>query len=89
LEAGQQCAHHATHPVNLISKNILLGMPTFQLYSGVFNFVTISSAFKLVQSWRLKIFPLVPPLIFKLIIKNVQKLSFGSLFKHFSPALTR
>ncbi len=29
LEAGQQCAHHATHPVNLISKSILYSLEHF------------------------------------------------------------
>jgi hypothetical protein len=41
-----------------------------------------SPAFKSGQSWRLKIFPLV----FRLMMKNFQKLSFGTLFKKFSPA---
>jgi hypothetical protein len=63
-----------------------LGMPSLQLYSGVSSFETISPAFKSGQSWRLKIFPLVTPLVFRLMMKNFRKLSFGTSFKKFSPA---
>ncbi len=45
-----------------------------------------SPAFKSGQSWGLKIFPLVPPLIFRLMIKNFRKLSFDTPFQKFSPA---
>jgi hypothetical protein len=52
----------------------------------VSSFETISPAFKSGQSWRLKIFPLVPPLVFRLMMKKFQKLSFGTAFKKFSAA---
>jgi hypothetical protein len=54
----------------------------------VSSFETISLAFKSGQSWRLKIFPLVPPLVFGLMMKNFRKLPFGTPFKKFSPAYT-
>jgi hypothetical protein len=61
-------------------------MPSLQLYAGVSSFETISPAFKSGQSWRLKIFPLIPLLVFRLMMKKFQKLSFGTPFKKFSPA---
>jgi hypothetical protein len=63
-------------------------MPSLQLYAGLSSFETISPAFKSGQSWRLKIFPLVLPLVFRLMMKNFRKLSFGTPFKKFSPAYT-
>jgi hypothetical protein len=60
-----------------------IGMPALQLCAGVSSFETISPAFKSDQSWRLKFVPLVPLSIFKLIIKNIWKLSFGTPFKTF------
>jgi hypothetical protein len=59
-----------------------IGMPSLQLYAGLSSFETISPAFKLGRSWRLKIFPLV----LRLMMKNFRKLSFGTPFKKFSPA---
>jgi hypothetical protein len=49
----------------------------------VSSFETISLAFKSGQSWRLKIFPLVPPLVFGLMMKNFRKLPFGTPLKNF------
>jgi hypothetical protein len=51
-------------------------MPTLQI-----SFETMSSAFRLDQSWRLKIFPLAPSLILKLIINTFRKSSFGTHLK--------
>jgi hypothetical protein len=56
-------------------------MPSLQLYAGISSFETISPAFKSGQNWRLKKFPLVPSLVFRLMMKNFRKLSFGTPFK--------
>jgi hypothetical protein len=61
-------------------------MPSHQLYAGRSSFETTSPAFKSGQSWRLKIFPLVTPLVFRLMMKNFRKLFFGTPFKKLSPA---
>jgi hypothetical protein len=50
----------------------------------VSSFETMSPAFRSGQSWRLNIFPLV----LRVMIYNVQKLSFGTPFTNFSPAQT-
>ncbi len=65
-----------------------IGLPSFHLYAGVSSFETSSPASKSGQSWRLKIFPSVPPLVFRLMMKKFQGLSFGTPFKKFSPAWT-
>ncbi len=49
-------------------------MPSLQLYAGVLTFETIPPAFKSGQSLRPKIFPLVPTLVFRSMMKNFRKL---------------
>jgi hypothetical protein len=62
-------------------KHLSLVMPSLQLYTGV----SLLPALKTGQSW-IQDFSFGLPLIFRLMMKNFRKLSYGTHFKKFSQA---
>jgi hypothetical protein len=62
-----------------VLKTRLVGMPSLQLYAGVSSFEAISPASKSGQNWRLKVFPLVLPLVFRLKASTFCKKNFNKI----------
>jgi hypothetical protein len=79
LQNGFDSKNH----VHFYAHKLTKWIETRDTKSPALRFETISPAFRSGQSWKLKNFPLVPTLVFMLMIKFFWKFSFGTPLKNF------